>query len=107
MVGETTEGFALGGADGASEGLGNPAGPFLKLGTLAFSGPAAQIAILDDEMVRRRGWLTREQVLDLLGAANLIPGSRSTELAIQILRLNSAWLVPGGALVGVGVKLFG
>jgi hypothetical protein len=59
---------------------------FLRLGATAFGGPAAHIAIREDEVVRRRGWLTREEFLDLLGATNLIPGSNSTEMAIRRLR---------------------
>ena len=57
---------------------------FLRLGTTAFGGPAAHIAIMEDELVRRRGWLSREKFLDLLGASNLIPGPSSSELAIHI-----------------------
>lgn len=57
---------------------------FLKLGFLAFGGPAVHIALMEDEVVRRRGWMSREEFLDLLGAANLIPGPSSTELAIYI-----------------------
>lgn len=57
---------------------------FLKLGTIAFGGPAAHIAMMEDEVVRRRAWLTREEFLDLVSAANLIPGPNSTELAIHI-----------------------
>jgi chromate transporter len=57
---------------------------FLRLGTTAFGGPAAHIAMMEDEVVRRRGWLTREELLDLLGATNLIPGPNSTEMAIHI-----------------------
>ena len=57
---------------------------FLKLGTLAFGGPAAHIAMMEDEFVRRRAWLSRAEFLDLLAAANLIPGPSSTELAIFV-----------------------
>jgi chromate transporter len=57
---------------------------FLRLGVTAFGGPAAHIAIMEDELVRRRGWLSREKFLDLLGASNLIPGPSSSELAIHI-----------------------
>jgi chromate transporter len=57
---------------------------FLKLGTIAFGGPAAHIAMMEDEVVRRRRWLSREKFLDVLGATNLIPGPNSTEMAIHI-----------------------
>jgi chromate transporter len=57
---------------------------FLKLGTIAFGGPAAHIAMMEDEVVRRRQWLTREEFIELLGATNLIPGPNSTEMAIHI-----------------------
>src|SRR5271165_3150447 len=57
---------------------------FLRLGLTAFGGPAAHIAIMEHETVRRRRWLSSERFLDLLGAANLIPGPSSTELAIFI-----------------------
>ncbi len=67
------------------------AGLFLKLGTVAFGGPAAHIAMMEDEVVRRRGWLSREAYLDYLGATNLIPGPNSTELAIHIGRSQAGW----------------
>ncbi|WP_441287999.1 chromate efflux transporter [Sorangium sp. KYC3313] len=57
---------------------------FLRLGVTAFGGPAAHIAMMQDEVVRRRKWLSEERFLDLLGATNLIPGPNSTEMAIHI-----------------------
>ena len=57
---------------------------FLRLGTVAFGGPAAHIAMLQDEVVTRRRWLSEERFLDLMSATNLIPGPNSTELAIHI-----------------------
>lgn len=57
---------------------------FLKLGTIAFGGPAAHIAMMDDEIVRKRGWIDRQEFLDLLSATNFIPGPNSTEMAIHI-----------------------
>jgi chromate transporter len=57
---------------------------FFRLGATAFGGPAAHIAMMRDEVVTRRQWLSEERFLDLLGATNLIPGPNSTELAIHI-----------------------
>ena len=57
---------------------------FLRLGTIAMGGPAAHIAMMEDEVVRRRRWLTHERFLDMLGICNLIPGPNSTEMAIHI-----------------------
>lgn len=64
---------------------------FLKLGAIAFGGPAAHIAMMDDEVVKRLRWLSRETLLDLLGVTNLIPGPNSTELAIHIGYERAGW----------------
>jgi chromate transporter len=71
---------------------------FLRRGATAFGGPAAHIAIMEDEVVRRRRWLTREEFLDLVGAANLVPGPNSTELAIHIGHRRAGW--PGLVVAG-------
>jgi chromate transporter len=71
---------------------------FLKLGFTAFGGPAAHIAMMEEEVVRRRRWLTTEEFLDLLGATNLIPGPNSTELAIHIGLRRAGW--PGLVVAG-------
>ena len=57
---------------------------FLRLGITAFGGPAAHIAMMRDEVVERRHWLTDKEFLDLLAATNLIPGPNSTEMAIHL-----------------------
>jgi chromate transporter len=64
---------------------------FLKLGATAFGGPAAHIALMEDEFVSRRGWLSRQQFLDLVGATNLVPGPNSTEIAIHIGKIRAGW----------------
>jgi chromate transporter len=71
---------------------------FLKLGTIAFGGPAAHIAIMHDETVKKRKWLNNQEFLDLVGATNLIPGPNSTEMAIHIGFLRAGWkgLIIGG-----------
>lgn len=71
--------------------LGEVAAVFLRLGATAFGGPAAHIAMMDDELVRRRKWISREEFLDLLGATNLIPGPNSTELAIHLGYHRAGW----------------
>lgn len=79
-------------------GLGEIAWAFLKLGTVAFGGPAAHIALMEEEFVRRRQWLTHQEFLDRLGAANLIPGPSSTEMAIYIGYTKRGW--PGLIVAG-------
>ena len=65
-------------------GLAEIALVFLRLGLIGFGGPAAHIAMMEEEIVARRRWVSRERFLDLLGATNLIPGPNSTEMAIHI-----------------------
>lgn len=75
---------------------------FLKLGTLGFGGPAAHIALMEDEVVRRRGWLDRQRFLDMVGATNLIPGPNSTEMAIHVGYARAGWpglLVAGASFI--------
>jgi chromate transporter len=84
---------------------------FLKLGTTAFGGPAAHIAMMDEEVVRRRHWLTEQEFLDYLSAVNFIPGPNSTEMAIHIGHRRAGWpglivagtcfIVPAAILVGI------
>ena len=76
---------------------------FLRLGTTAFGGPAAHIAMMEDEVVRRRRWMTQQEFLDLLGATNLIPGPNSTEMAIHIGHRQGGW--PGLLVAGVSFIL--
>jgi chromate transporter len=64
---------------------------FLKLGTIAFGGPAAHLAMMEEEFVRRRQWMTRAEFLDRLATANLIPGPSSTEVAIFVGQLKRGW----------------
>lgn len=72
---------------------------FLRIGATSFGGPAAHIAFMENEVVRRRGWLTHAEFLDLLGAVNLIPGPNSTELAIHIGHRRAGW--PGLLTAGL------
>ena len=65
---------------------------FLKLGFTAFGGPAAHIAMMHDEVVKRRKWLDEQRFLDLFGAANMIPGPSSTEMAIYLGFQRAGWL---------------
>lgn len=73
---------------------------FLRIGATAFGGPAAYIAIMHREVVRRRAWLDDQQFLDLVGATNLIPGPNATETAIHLGLLRAGWsgFLAAGAL---------
>lgn len=89
---------------------------FLKLGTVAFGGPAAHIAMMQEEVVNKKKWLTQEKFLDLLGATNLIPGPNSTELSIYIgysqagwqglLTAGSCFILPAFVIVSVIAKFY-
>ncbi len=72
---------------------------FFRLGLTAFGGPAAHIAMMHDEVVKRRKWVTEQHFLDMLGATHLIPGPNSTELAIHLGYVRAGW--PGLILSGV------
>jgi chromate transporter len=72
---------------------------FLRLGVIAFGGPAAHIALFREEFVTRRKWLSDEEFLDMLGATNMIPGPNSTEMAIHIGYKRAGWL----GLIAAGV----
>jgi len=84
---------------------------FLKLGTISFGGPAAHIAMMENEFVRKRRWITEADFLDRLGAANLIPGPSSTEVAIFIGHSKGGWaglvvagccfIIPAAVIVAV------
>lgn len=64
---------------------------FLRLGIIGFGGPAAHIAMMQEEVVEKRKWLTQQHFLDLIGATNLIPGPNSTEMAIHIGHEKAGW----------------
>src|SRR5215472_4109068 len=76
---------------------------FLRLGFTAFGGPAAHIAMMREEIVRRRQWISDQRFVDLMGAVNLIPGPNSTELAIYLGYLRAGWaglVVAGACFIG-------
>lgn len=76
---------------GKENNLKEVAGVFLKLGVTAFGGPAAHIAMMQQEVVTKRKWMSEEHFLDLIGATNLIPGPNSTEMAIHIGQERAGW----------------
>ncbi len=79
------------------------AGLFLKLGATAFGGPAAHIAMMEHEVVRRRGWMAREEFLDLLGATNLLPGPNSTKMSLFVGHARAG--LPGLLVAGLAFVL--
>jgi chromate transporter len=82
--------------------LGEIAWAFLRLGFIAFGGAVAHIALMEEEFVRRRGWLSREEFVDRVGAVNLLPGPSSTEMAIYLGQLRGGFpglLIAGAAFI--------
>jgi chromate transporter len=71
---------------------------FLKLGFISFGGPAASIALFEDEVVSKREWMTHQHFLDLVGTTNLIPGPNAVEMAIHTgyYRAGVAGLITAG-----------
>ena len=91
-------------------GLGEVARLFLKLGFIAFGGPAAHVAMLEDEVVERRRWMGRQHFLDLVGATNLVPGPNSTEMTMHVGYERAGWrglFVAGACFIGPAVLLTG
>ncbi|MGO9965107.1 MAG: chromate efflux transporter [Acidimicrobiales bacterium] len=78
--------------------LAEVAGSYLRLGTTAFGGPASHLAMMRSELVRRRRWVSEQDLLDFIGAASLLPGPTSTEVALMLARRRRGWagLVVGG-----------
>lgn len=89
---------------------------FLKLGIIGFGGPAAHIALMREEVVKRREWLDDQRFVDLIGVTGIIPGPSSTEMAIHIGRERAGWrgllvsgacfIVPAALIVGVLAWLY-
>lgn len=96
--------------------LGEIAAVFFKLGCIAFGGPAAHIAMMDDEIVQKRKWLSREHYLDLIGATNLVPGPNSTEMTMHcgyerggiagLFIAGITFIVPAVVLTGILAYLY-
>ena len=76
------------------------AGVFFKLGIIGFGGPAAHIAMMENEVVSKKKWMSREHFLDLIGATNLIPGPNSTEMAMHCGYHRAGWV--GMIVAGMG-----
>lgn len=84
-------------------GLGEILRVFIRLGLIAFGGPPAHFALMEEEFVRRRAWLSRERFVDLVGAVSLLPGPSSTELAIYLGQIRGGAM--GLLLAGLGFIL--
>jgi len=103
-------------APAAQGSLGEIARAFFKLGLIAFGGPAAHIAMMEDEFVTRRKWIDRQHFLDLIGATNLIPGPNSTEMTMHVGYERAGWrglfvagacfILPAAVLTGFAGALY-
>ena len=102
--------------DTSKTSLADIARVFLKLGTVAFGGPAAHIAMLEDEVIVRRKWMSRDHFMDLIGATNLIPGPNSTEMTMHIgyerrgwpgvFVAGSSFILPAALITGILAALY-
>ncbi len=110
MVEETKPGAEVSAQASHSTSLRELALVFLRLGCISFGGPAGHLALMEDDLVRRRRWLSHETFLDRLGAVNLLPGPNSTEMALYIGLLRGGWagllvagvsfILPAAVMVG-------
>ena len=84
---------------GSNQSLSSIARLFFRLGLIGFGGPAVHVAMMQEEVVKKRSWMTEEHFLDLVGATNLIPGPNSTEMTMHIGHEKAGWkgLVVAGA----------
>ena len=81
---------------------------FFRLGLIAFGGPAAHIAMMEEEIVEKRKWMTQQHFLDLIGATNLIPGPNSTEMTMHCGHERAGWkglFVAGACFIFPAVSL--
>jgi chromate transporter len=93
------------------------AGVFFKMGLIAFGGPAAHIAMMEDEIITRRKWMTRQHFLDMMGATNLIPGPNSTEMTMHcgheragtlgLFVAGISFIIPAVIITGILAWLYG
>ncbi len=89
---------------------------FLKLGIIGFGGPAVHIALMEEEVVKKRAWISEAHFLDLIGATNLIPGPNSTEMTMHIGHERAGWkglivagccfIIPAVVITGVLAWLY-
>jgi chromate transporter len=102
--------------EGKNKALADIAKLFLKLGVIGFGGPAVHIALMQEEVVKKKGWMTQQHFLDLVGATNLIPGPNSTEMTMHIGHEKGGWkglvvagccfIVPAVIITGVFAFLY-